>query len=112
MKLLMFRPVFGHTFVHRLYWDYFENAVSIEQKHEIIDTIKERLIELFHTRDGARVAMQCIWFGGAKDRKTVVKTLRPLILKAATEEYAHWTLISIFDTVDDTVMVGKNVVQV
>ena len=39
---------------------------------EMIEALRESVIHMLHTRDGARVAMQCIWHGTAKVRVIVV----------------------------------------
>lgn len=33
---------------------------------EIIDAVKEKLIKMVHSRDGARVAIHCLWYGANK----------------------------------------------
>jgi len=33
---------------------------------EMIEALREAVVHVLHTRDGARVAMQCIWHGTAK----------------------------------------------
>lgn len=62
-------------------------------------------MEMVHTKDGARVAMQCIWHGTAKDRKTIIKSFKTYVAKIAREEHGHMVLLSIFDCVDDTKLV-------
>ena len=32
----------------------------------MIELIRERLVELLHTKEGSRVAMHCVWYGTAK----------------------------------------------
>ena len=36
---------------------------------------------MLHTPDGARVGLHCIWWGTAKDRKLIVKTLKEFLEK-------------------------------
>ncbi len=33
---------------------------------EMIEILRESVIHMLHTRDGARVAMHCLWYGTAK----------------------------------------------
>ena len=33
---------------------------------EMIEALRESVVHILHTRDGARVAMQCVWHGTAK----------------------------------------------
>ena len=62
-----------------------------------------------HSRDGAMAAMYCLWHGTAKDRKAIIKSFKTFIEKTCYEEFGHMVLMAIFDTVDDTKLVGKAV---
>lgn len=73
----------------------------------MIDLIKERLPEICHSKEGAEVAMQCVWFSDAKDRKAILKTFKGLSVKSAMDQFARRVLFAIFDSVDDTVTVNK-----
>ncbi len=35
-------------------------------KQEVIDAVKDKLIKMIHSRDGARVAIYCLWYGTNK----------------------------------------------
>jgi hypothetical protein len=75
-----------------------------------------------HTREGARVALLCLWLSDAKGRKAIIKTMKPYVVKVtsdncmcscvqvALEEYGHVVLMGLFDCVDDTVLVRKSIV--
>ena len=43
---------------------------------EMIDHLRESLIHIMHTRDGAHVAMECLWHGSKKDRKVITDVVR------------------------------------
>ena len=32
----------------------------------MIESIRESLVHMLHTRDGSRLTMKCIWFGSTK----------------------------------------------
>jgi len=66
---------------------------------------------VIHTRDGAHVALNCLWYGTAKERKIIVKSFKGLAVKTCHEEYGRLVLLAIFDCVDDTVLVKKCIVQ-
>ena len=53
------------SLVHRVFVEYFLNCEA-KEKLEMIDTLGEHLIHMVHTKDGTDVALQCIWYGGAK----------------------------------------------
>jgi hypothetical protein len=99
------------SIVHRVFYEYFENC-DIASRAEMIDALSEQLVHMVHTKDGANVAMQCIWYGTAKDRKKIIKSMKSFLLKIANEEYGHMALIAIFDSVDDTKFVSKSVLDV
>ena len=53
------------SIVHRVFLEYFQNCDQ-KEKIEMIDLLSEHLVHMVHTKDGANVAMQCIWYGAAK----------------------------------------------
>ncbi len=44
------------------------NAINVihSGRQEMIEIVRESVIHMLHTRDGARVAMHCLWYGTAK----------------------------------------------
>uniref|UniRef100_A0A8B9PSI6 Pumilio RNA binding family member 3 n=1 Tax=Apteryx owenii TaxID=8824 RepID=A0A8B9PSI6_APTOW len=76
--------VIKHSLVHKVFLDFFTHALP-KQRSEMIEAIREAVIYLAHTHDGARVAMHCLWHGTPKDRKVIVKTMKTYIEKIATE---------------------------
>ena len=44
-------------------------------------------------REGAYVALMCIWHGTAKDRKAIIKSFKTFMMKTAQEEYGHLVLM-------------------
>uniref|UniRef100_A0A8V0YHM1 Pumilio RNA binding family member 3 n=1 Tax=Gallus gallus TaxID=9031 RepID=A0A8V0YHM1_CHICK len=77
---------------------------------EMIEAIREAVIYLAHTHDGARVAMHCLWHGTPKDRKVIVKTMKTYIEKIATGEFSHLVLLAAFDCIDDTKLVKQLII--
>ena len=65
---------------------------------------------MIHTPDGAKAGLHCLWFGTAKDRKLILKTLKEFLEKVATSEYGHLLILGAMDSVDDTVLVKKQLV--
>ena len=47
-----------------------------------------------------------------QDRKVIVKSLKGHVLKVCKEEAGHMALLAIFDSVDDTVLVQKVILDV
>ena len=53
---------------------------------------------MIHTPDGARCGLHCIWFGSAKDRKLILKTIKEFIEKVLTAEYGHLLVLGTIDS--------------
>ncbi|KAK5851670.1 hypothetical protein PBY51_023207 [Eleginops maclovinus] len=102
--------VIKHSLVHKVFLDYFLFA-SEKQRSEMIESIRESVVYMAHTHDGARVAMNCLWFGTAKDRKVIIKTMKTYMVKFATGEFGHLVLLAMFDCVDDTKLVKQAVLS-
>ncbi|XP_054843518.1 pumilio homolog 3 isoform X1 [Eublepharis macularius] len=102
--------VIKHSLVHKVFLDFFTHATP-KQRSEMIEAIREAVIYLAHTHDGARVAMHCLWHGTPKDRKVIVKTMKTYVEKVATGEYSHLVLLAAFDCIDDTKLVKQLIIS-
>lgn len=110
LKDIVSKPQLRLSLTHRLLRDFFTHC-SEDQRAEMIDSLKERIPEIVHTNDGTYVALRCIWHGNAKERKLIVKNFKGYVVKTAQEEFGHRVLIALFDSVDDTVLVSKHIIQ-
>ncbi|XP_069562358.1 pumilio homolog 3 [Brachyistius frenatus] len=102
--------VIKHSLVHKVFLDYFLFAPD-KLRTEMIESIREAVVYMAHTHDGARVAMHCLWHGTAKDRKVIIKTMKTYMVKFATGEFGHLVLLATFDCVDDTKLVKQAVLS-
>ncbi|XP_061656409.1 pumilio homolog 3 isoform X2 [Syngnathoides biaculeatus] len=102
--------VIKHSLVHKVFLDFFLLSPD-KQRAEMIESIRESVVYMAHTHDGARVAMHCLWHGTAKDRKIIIKTMKTYMVKFATGEFGHLVLLAIFDCVDDTKLVKQAVLS-
>ncbi|XP_056180902.1 pumilio homolog 3 isoform X1 [Falco biarmicus] len=102
--------VIKHSLVHKVFLDFFTYALP-KQRSEMIEAIREAVIYLAHTHDGARVAMHCLWHGTPKDRKVIVKTMKTYIEKIAMGEFSHLVLLAAFDCIDDTKLVKQLIIS-
>lgn len=102
--------VIKHSLVHKVFLDFFLFAPD-KQRTEMIESIRESVVYMAHTHDGARVAMNCLWHGTAKDRKVIIKTMKTYMVKFAMGEFGHLVLLAIFDCVDDTKLVKQAVLS-
>ncbi|CAD6237409.1 GSCOCG00002298001-RA-CDS [Cotesia congregata] len=80
---------------------------EVNDRAELIGTLKESVVELLATKDGAKVAMICMWHATAKERKAMLKVMKEQIKEIATSEYGYLFLLAMLDSVDDTVLVKK-----
>ncbi|KAG0317763.1 pumilio domain member 6 [Dissophora globulifera] len=94
------------SIVHRALLEYFENA-DAKGIQEMMEVMKEQAVEMLHTKEGAQVAMQCLLYATPKDRKAMLKTMKPFVIKICKEEYGHMVMLRMFDVVDDTVLMSK-----
>lgn len=104
------KTILMFSLIHRVFLEYFLNIDQVA-KSEMIDALGEHLVHMLHTKDGCNVAMECIWFSTAKQRKLIVKSLKTYIQKISCEEYGHLVLLAIFDSVDDTKLVSKAILD-
>ncbi|KAI7823222.1 armadillo-type protein, partial [Gamsiella multidivaricata] len=96
----------GFSIVHRGLLEYFEHA-NAKGIQEMLDVMKEQAVEILHTKEGAQVAMLCLLYATPKDRKAMLKTMKPFVVKICKEEYGHMVMLRMFDVVDDTVLMSK-----
>uniref|UniRef100_G1NXJ7 Pumilio homolog 3 n=2 Tax=Myotis lucifugus TaxID=59463 RepID=G1NXJ7_MYOLU len=99
--------VIKHSLVHKVFLDFFTYAPP-KLRSEMIEAIREAVVYLAHTHDGARVAMHCLWHGTPKDRKVIVKTY---VEKVANGQYSHLVLLAAFDCIDDTKLVKQIIIS-
>jgi pumilio family protein 6 len=104
------KPALKHSIVHHVLLEYLSHAEE-EDRAEMIELVRERLVEIVHTRDGARATMHCIWHGTPKDRKAIVKSFKGFVKKICYEEHGFLVLLALFDSVDDTVLIRKAILS-
>ncbi|KAG8693177.1 pumilio domain member 6, partial [Ceratobasidium sp. 395] len=97
-----------HAIVHRVLWEYLAELAILEEtekeeagrlRRELFDTCQELLAEMVHTKDGSRAVREFVARGSAKDRKQIIKVLKPHVEKMCTDEEAQTVLFTIFDLV-------------
>ncbi|CAI8007949.1 Pumilio homolog 3 [Geodia barretti] len=107
---LLDKSVVRHSIVHRALLDFLTHC-DHTSRSDMIDQLKELLVEMLHTRDGSRVTLLCLWHGTPKVRKAIVKSFKPYVRKICVEENGHVVMMGVFDTVDDTVLVRKHILS-
>ncbi|KAK6363652.1 pumilio domain member 6 [Orbilia blumenaviensis] len=96
--------------LHKAMLEYILNVKpESNEASEFIEVVKEQLGNITFSKDGAQVVMRCFAWGSAKDRKGMLKNLKPSIQELYADEHGCMVLLAIFDVVDDTVLVSKTV---
>eukprot|EP00090_Calanus_glacialis_P027679 TRINITY_DN4384_c0_g1_i1.p1 TRINITY_DN4384_c0_g1~~TRINITY_DN4384_c0_g1_i1.p1 ORF type:complete len:639 (-),score=253.64 TRINITY_DN4384_c0_g1_i1:48-1964(-) len=109
VETLIQKGCYNHSLVHTVIHNYLSVAEG-KGRTEVIESLRDCLVHMIHSKDGAMAALYCLWHGTTKDRKSIVKSLKTFVEKTAYEEYGHMVLMAIFDTVDDTKLVGKAII--
>ncbi|KAG6884585.1 hypothetical protein C0993_009787 [Termitomyces sp. T159_Od127] len=106
-----------HAVVHRALWEYLSalNDVSDETereklRREMFETCQEVLAEMVHTKDGSRVVREFLAYGTAKDRKQILKVLKPHIERMCLDDDAQMVLFTALDVIDDTKLASKSLI--
>ena len=107
---LITKGCYNHSLVHTVIHNYLANEDDKKRRAGVIESLRDALPNMIHSRDGAMAALYCIWHGTTKDRKSIVKSLKTFVVKTACEQYGHLVLLAIFDAVDDTKLVGKAII--
>ncbi|KAM6495204.1 Armadillo-type fold [Amanita muscaria] len=107
-----------HAIVHRAMWEYISvtNEIPDETereklRREIFESCQELLAEMVHTKDGSRVVREFISQGAAKDRKQILKVIKPHIERMCLDDEAQLVLFTALDTIDDTKLLTKSVIS-
>lgn len=103
----------GFQILHAAMKEYVSILVDDLDKHdsqirEFIELLAEQFAELVHTPEGSEVASTLIAIANAKERKTIIRSLKAHAKKLILNEHGNSVLITLFMTVDDTVLVHKS----
>jgi len=109
VEVLIRKGAYNHSLSHTVIYNHMLVAEP-KARSETIEMLRDALVHMAHSREGAYAALHCVWHGTAKDRKAIIKSFKTFMLKTAQEEWGHTLLLAIFDSVDDTKIVGKAVV--
>ncbi|CAG9773690.1 unnamed protein product [Ceutorhynchus assimilis] len=85
----------------------FLQECSNEDKAELITELAPHIVVISNSREGSKAAMHCIWHGTAKDKKIIIKSLKEHLIELSKHEFGHRTIITLVDSVDDTVLLHK-----
>ena len=68
--------------------------VDTYNKYLFLFVIRDVCVHIVHSHDGARLTMNAIWYGSAKDRKAIIKSFKTFMVKTAMEEHGHMALLA------------------
>ncbi|XP_017782366.1 PREDICTED: protein penguin [Nicrophorus vespilloides] len=85
----------------------FLSECSKDDRTEFITQLVPHIVVISNSRDGAKAAMQCIWHGTNKDKKTLMKTLKEHVIELCKHEHGHGVIITLLDSTDDTLLMNK-----
>ncbi|PVU88622.1 hypothetical protein BB561_005761 [Smittium simulii] len=96
------------SIVHKCILEYVLNA-NLTEIQELVSIMRDIIVEILHTKDGAKAGAICFFYATSKDRKYILKTFKQYTLKISSEEYGHWAILAAFESMDDTVFMRKSV---
>ncbi|KIJ56454.1 hypothetical protein M422DRAFT_199136 [Sphaerobolus stellatus SS14] len=113
-----------HAITHRVLSEYLEAVGSHElfpedkfseqdrerAWREVFESCQEQLAEMVHTREGGRSVREFLARGTAKDRKQIVKVLKPHVARIAEDDEAQMVLFTALDVIDDTKLTAKQLI--
>ncbi|KZV70153.1 ARM repeat-containing protein [Peniophora sp. CONT] len=107
-----------HALVHRALWEYLSALPTLPDQDEatklraeLLESAMDQLAEMVHTKDGSRAVREFIARGDAKQRKGVLKVLKPYVETMAKDDEAQLVLFTALDVVDDTKLLAKSIVS-
>ncbi|XP_014217035.1 protein penguin [Copidosoma floridanum] len=104
------KNLINSTLVHTVMYEFLTNC-SKEDKDEILALARPLVAELSQTKDGTLTANMSIWSATNKERKQIMKSLKEHVTKIATSEHGFLMILCLLDTIDDTVLLKKIILQ-
>lgn len=105
----------GFTLLHDAMLQYFLNAKpGTEEITDFIELLKgdeegDLLKNLAFTKSGARVVCLALAYGGAKDRKQILKVYKDTLQLMAADPNGHIVILAAYEVIDDTVLTSKSI---
>lgn len=106
---IMNKTLLDSSLVQSVIYQYLTEC-SNNDRSELISQLVPHIVVISNSKDGARAAMHCIWYGSNKDRKTIMKSLKEHLIELCNHEHGHSTIIALLDATDDTVLLHKIII--
>lgn len=107
---VMNKDLYDSMLIHTVLSQYLTECTPGDRS-QIITEIAPHAVVLSNSKDGARVVMNCMWHGTNKDRKVIVKAMKEHLIDLCKHEHGHCSVIGILDTMDDTVLLQKSIIN-
>ena len=107
-NILIAKGCYNTSLVHRVIYEY-STLCKPEDRADLITQLRDVVVHIVHTEYGAKLSEMVIKHGTAKDRKSLIKSLKTFVPKICCEEVGYRAMIALLDSVDDTKLVGKAV---
>jgi pumilio family protein 6 len=104
------KEMLKNSVVHAVLWEWVQ-CVPDTRREALIQTLRDLVVHFAHTAAGSKVAHYLVSQGTAKDRKLLIKSIKPNVVDLAIDEYGVWPLVRIVDCVDDTKLVSDAVLK-
>ncbi|CCA67395.1 hypothetical protein PIIN_01226 [Serendipita indica DSM 11827] len=106
----------SNAIVHSALWEYLselerlnDKAESERRRQEIYEICEDSVAEMVHTRNGSQSVRYFLAYGSAKNRKQIVKLLKPHLERICLDSEAQLVLFTLLEVTDDTKMISKSV---
>ena len=103
-------PIIEYSVIHKLLREYWQ-LLDDTKKQEFAVELKELVVHILHTRDGAFVGAQCVRYSAPKDRKVLIRQFKGYVGRASEDEYGHLVVAACLSLIDDTVMLSNGVLK-
>lgn len=101
----------GHIIVQHLMLQYFLHGTEETIQELVSEKLIEQIVKFVHTKEGSKIAMRCLWYSKAKERKLIIRTFKGHVKDMCMNENGYLVLCALFDCVDDTVLLKKAILS-
>lgn len=114
---LIQKKMTGFTMLHDAMLQYLLNTKpGSEEAKAYMEMIKgdengDLLKNMAFTKSGARLVCLLLAYGGAKDRKQILKTYKDTFQLMSSDPNGHIVILAAYDLIDDTVLTSKSIIS-
>lgn len=105
------KKLVDNSLFHAVISDYLAEC-SAEDRSEMCGMFVSQLASLASTKEGAKAASHIFFYCAAKERRSALKSLKDHVQKICVHEFGYYLIIAILNTIDDTKMLKKYILDV